>query len=378
MLLLSSRLDPLPGVAIEAMTHGVPALCFNKTTGIADFLKESGLGNDCVAGYLDTADMAEKILALAGSQVLREQVGERCREASIPYFSMKDYVARLDVLAQDVCDRTQQEKADIKLILDSGLYRQDFMSSPHSQLFRHNLTSSTHNQDQPNEDQIRYYVRAWASGINRRKPFPGFHPGIYQEQHGVAIPGADPFADYLRAGRPEGPWNFPVIVAGETKARDLPGNRRVALHLHVYYPELLNEITARLAHNRICPDLFVSVTNEEDRKSVDSQLKDYNGRVVEIQLVPNCGRDIGPFLTAFGHRILADYDFVGHLHTKKTVHVDAATGQSWYRFLLENLLGGESGCMADSILARMNNDASIGMVFPDEPCIGLDRQPGHC
>ena len=82
LLLLSSRLDPLPGVAIEAMTHGVPVLCFNKTTGIADFLIDSGLGNDCVAGYLDSADLAEKILALAGSQVLREHVGERCREAS--------------------------------------------------------------------------------------------------------------------------------------------------------------------------------------------------------------------------------------------------------------------------------------------------------
>ena len=97
LLLLSSRLDPLPGVAIEAMTHGVPVLCFNKTTGIADFLIESGLGNDCVAGYLNTVDIAEKILTLAGSQVSREHVGERCREASIAYFSMKDYVARLDV-----------------------------------------------------------------------------------------------------------------------------------------------------------------------------------------------------------------------------------------------------------------------------------------
>ena len=101
-------------------------LCFNKTTGIADFLIESGFGNDCVAGYLDTVDIAEKILALAGSQVLRQHVGEQCREASIAYFGMKDYVARLDVLAQDVCARTQQEKADTQVILDSGLFRRGF------------------------------------------------------------------------------------------------------------------------------------------------------------------------------------------------------------------------------------------------------------
>ena len=203
LLLLSSRLDPLPNVAIDAMSHGVPVLCFNKTTGIADFLIESGLGNYCVAEYIDSTNMAEKILALASSKVLREDVGEQCRAASIEYFNMKKYVARLDALAQGICERTQQERADTKTILDSGLFRRDFSCSPY-------------HKNQSIEDEVRFYVRAWASGISRRKPFPGFHPGIYQEQHGLAIQGADPFADYLRAGQPEGPWNYPVIVAQES------------------------------------------------------------------------------------------------------------------------------------------------------------------
>jgi lipopolysaccharide biosynthesis protein len=38
-------------------------------------------------------------------------------------------------------------------------------------------------------------------------------------------------------------------------------------------------------------------------------------------------------------------------------------------FLLENLLGCESRSMADTILTHMNNDASIGMVFPDDPYV---------
>ncbi|OEU68012.1 MAG: hypothetical protein BA863_19105, partial [Desulfovibrio sp. S3730MH75] len=357
LFLLSSRLDPLPNVAIDAMAHGVPALCFNKTTGIADFLMDSGLGNHCVAAYLDSADLAEKILTLAGSQVLREHVGGRCREASIAYFNRKDYVARLEILARGVCDRTQQEKMDKQAILDAGLFRQDFSHPPFW-------------QEQSIDEEVRAYVRGWASGIDRRKPFPGFHPGIYLEQHGVATQGADPFADYLRAERPDGPWHYPVIIVGKTKEKDLPDNQRVALHLHVYYPELLPEITVRLAHNKICPDLFVSVTNEEACDFVVSELKDYKGRVVDIQLVPNRGRDIGPFLKVFGQRIIDAYDFVGHIHTKKTADVkDVNVGKTWYRFLLKNLLGGESEAMADSILAAMKHDASMGMVFPDDPYI---------
>jgi len=360
LFLLSSRLDPLPNVAIDAMSYGVPVLCFNKTTGIADFLIDSDLGNYCVAEYLDSADMAEKILALAGSNALREDIASQCREASVAYFNMAKYVARLEALAQDVCDRTQQEKADTQVILASGLFRRDYSCPPQR-------------QGQSIELEVRAYVRAWASGIGHRKPFPGFHPGIYLEQHGVAVQGADPFADYLQAGKPDGPWICPVIVAKETSAEQLPSDQRIALHIHAYYPELLPEIFSRLLHNRICPDLFISITNENARQLVINELKSYQGRVVDIQCVPNRGRDIGPLLTAFGQRLVANYDFVGHIHTKKSADVkDATMGQSWYRFLLGNLLGGESGSMADSILAKMKDDTSIGIVFPDDPhVVGL-------
>lgn len=356
LLLLSSRLDPLPNVAIDAMAHRVPVLCFDKTTGIADFLTDSGLRENCVAEYLDTADMAQKILVLSESPTLRKQVGERCHDASIAYFKMNDYVARLEVMARSVCDRTQQEKADVQVILDSGLFRPDFSCPPPNA------------QGQTAEGEVRAYVRAWASGVSRRKPFPGFHPGVYLEQHGVAVQGADPLADYLRAGRPDGQWSYPVIVAGDVGDESLPDSRRVALHIHAYYPELLPEILSRLSRNRARPDLFVSIANKDAYALVVGELENYKGKVVDIQLVPNRGRDIGPFLTAFGRRIMADYDFVGHIHTKKSADVkDAAMGSSWYRFLLENLLGGEAGSMADSILEKMNADASIGMVFPDDP-----------
>lgn len=355
LFLLSSRLDPLPNVAIDAMAHGVPVLCFDKTTGIADFLIAIGLRHHCVADYFNSTDMAKKILSLVGSTILRKDVGDKCRDASITYFNMKEYVAQIEVLAQTVCDRSQQEKADTQVILSSGMFRCDFACSPHM-------------QGQSMERAVRSYVRAWASGIGRRKPFPGFHPGIYLEQHGLAIQGSDPFADYVRAGRPDGPWNYPVIVAGDIAVRDLPQHQRIALHLHVYYPELLPEIITRLARNQISPDLFVSVTDQNARQLVVSELKNYKGKVVEIQLVPNRGRDIGPFLTVFGPRLVANYDFVGHIHTKMSADVkDAAMGKTWYRFLLENLLGGESGSMADSIVAKMNGDREIGLVFPCDP-----------
>jgi hypothetical protein len=355
IFLLSSRLDPMPNVAIDALAHGKPVLCFDKATGIADFLKDSGLGDHCVARYLDTADMADKIRTLARSKSLRQEVGERGREASLSYFNMKDYVTRLEALAAKAVDRSRREEQDVELLVGSGLLCQD-VSVPLDWV-PVSLDSA-----------VRLYVRSWASGIARRKPFPGFHPGVYLEKHGVTIEGSDPTADYLRAGRPDGPWNTTVIGKSGGEALELPADQSVALHLHVFYPDLLPEITARLSCNRCRPDLLISVTSEEARDLVARHLESYEGKVAAIELVPNRGRDIGPFLTQFGRRILSDYTYVGHIHTKKTAVVeDAAVGKRWFEFLMANLLGGGPEAMADAILGSLKADRSLGMVFPDDP-----------
>ena len=357
VLLLSSRLDPLPNVAIDAMAFGLPVLCFDKATGIADILKSIGLGDQCVAEYMNIDDIAKKIIAFVHSRQLLLQVGNICREASVKLFNMEDYVSSLEMLVPRICDISKQEKIDTELIQRSGLFRSDF-------------SSSNSQQNQSIEDQIRFYVRAWANEIGCKKPFPGFHPGIYLEQHGVAIEHTDPFADYLRAGQPVGPWCYEVIESEKKVGLKLPLSQRVALHLHVYYPELLRDITTRLSINQISPDLFISINNEDSREFVMSELKEYKGRIVDIQLVPNRGRDIGPFLTLFGPHLVINYDFIGHIHTKMSADIkDHYVGKVWYKFLLENLLGGDAGSMADIIIDKMNSDKTIGIVFPDDPYV---------
>ncbi len=357
IFLLSSRLDPLPNVAIDAMVHGVPVVCFDKTTGIADFLINSGLQSNCVASYLDSGDMARKILDLARSSELREKIGILCQKAAIAHFDMHKYVNQLELLALSAGERQRQEQADVKIIIESGLFRQDFVRLPSAAA-------------QSMESDVRQYVRGWASGLCRRKPFPGFHPGIYLEMHGLKTEGSDPLADYLREGRPAGLWSYPVMTPDETGAASQLTYSPVALHLHVYYPDLLPEILMRLQVNTARPDLFISINGEEARELVTSALQSYEGEVIEIKVVPNQGRDIGPLITEFGSRIVNNYEFFGHIHTKKSADVkDVLMGKIWYNFLLNNLLGDESTSMADRILSRLSHDLSIGLIFPDDPYI---------
>lgn len=353
LMLISSRLDPLPNVAIDAMAHGLPVLCFDRTTGIADVLKANGLGDECVAAYLDAVDMAQKTLRFIHSDALRREVGEKSRSIVTEQFDMAGYVAKLEALATGARYRMVREQADIETISLSTLPSLQYMVPFHL-------------RGMSREQGIHEYVGAWASGIYLRKPFPGFHPGIYLERS-VRREG-DPLANYLSAGQPAGPWRYEVIEPTESElVSPLPKNVRVALHVHVYYPDLLQELLGRLALNAVLPDLFVSVPNRGVEAETRSLLESYQGRVVDVAVVPNRGRDIGPFLTAFGKTLLENYDLVGHLHTKKTKDVvDATMVDVWRSFLLENMLGGQNR-MADIILGRMMADPSIGMVFPDDP-----------
>lgn len=349
MLLLTSRLDPLPGVAIEAMSHRLPVICFDRTTGIADVLALHGMVQECVVPYLDTAVMAARVIDLARSAELRKRVGRDLEPIARDYFDMDRYIRSLEALALAARDKVDHELEIVMEVHASARSRPDFLSA--------------HARD-PLEVIRWKYVRPRTVGFDRRKPFPGFHPGIFEASR-TAATGIDPMLDYLREGCPPGPWAHDVITSEEA-ARPLPADLRVALHLHVYYPELLPEMLQRLACNRLEPDLFLSVPTESVRGHVRDMLQDYpRGAVIEV--VPNRGRDIGPLLTAFGDRLAGGYDLVGHLHTKKTADVaDVAMSETWRNFLFENLLGGHSG-MVDIIVGRMAADPSIGLVFPDEP-----------
>ena len=143
----------------------------------------------------------------------------------------------------------------------------------------------------------------------------------------------------------------------------------MALHIHAYYPDQLTGIVERLTLNASTPDLFISVSSEEAVAQTRQALSKYRGRIAEVRITPNLGRDIGPLLTEFGRSLCASYDIIGHLHTKKSaVLANPEFSEAWNVFLLENLLGGKrAGAMLDSILSSMAADPVIGMVFPDDP-----------
>lgn len=367
-LILTSRLDPLPNVAIDAMCVGVPVLCFDGTTGIADTLRDADLGATCVAGYLDTHDLAEKLVALARSEDLYRSVSDRIRAHATAAFDFDTYTDKLEALALNPGGNAPEDVETIAAsqALDTGFCFGHVRKNPPE-----------------GETAIRLYLDAQRKGVNPRKPFPGFHPFVYRH-HVETATGAplapDPLAHFLNAGKPAGPWLSRVIRApGPGKGQQaLAGETRVALHVHGFFEDALADIRTRLAGNLTAPDLFISVADDTARARAEHLFADGPCRVKAISVVPNAGRDLGPFLTGFGPDLVRDYDVIGHVHTKRSSHTDPAVIARWVELLLSGTLGGNrAGATMDRILATMAAEPHIGLVFPDDPNImGWTRNSG--
>lgn len=360
LYLATQRRGRMSDDTLQALAGGVPIVCFDKTTELPELLEQAQLKGPCVVPLLNIEAMADRVMDLSESVTLRRKVAESCREvARGPYLSHDVFLQALEQQHSDLLAQAAQRRRDLETILESGLFRDSYF-------WVEDGASTT-------REKVLRYLQAGRNGVEPIKPCPGFHPGVYQERAVRLEPDADPFADYIRRGRPVGPWS-PTLILPDLSCQNQPSPEKVALHLHVFYPELLKSVGECLAGNTSCPDLWVSVPSEAHARQVRNEAGDFACLIKEIRVVPNRGRDIGPLLTAFGAELVAQYDIIGHIHTKVSPHADQEVGQRWYRFLLESLLGSPSCPMMDRILAHFRDQPGLGLVFPDfyRP-VGWDR-----
>lgn len=66
-LALTSRLDPLPNVVIDAIFEGKHIVCFDKASGFPELFKDNHVLRSGVAGYLDLEGMARKLTDIGQS-----------------------------------------------------------------------------------------------------------------------------------------------------------------------------------------------------------------------------------------------------------------------------------------------------------------------
>ncbi|MDH6269403.1 FMN phosphatase YigB (HAD superfamily) [Rhizobium sp. SG_E_25_P2] len=132
----------------------------------------------------------------------------------------------------------------------------------------------------------------------------------------------------------------------------------IAIHLHIFYRDYLNRFLALLSNVRFEFDLLIS-TPFEDIEDASHAFYDLpNVRRVDCRVGENRGRNFGPFLVDF-REDLQDYDFVLHLHSKKSLYSgDEQAG--WASFAQTFLLGDHH--VVYRHLQIMRADPTIGLL----------------
>lgn len=140
---------------------------------------------------------------------------------------------------------------------------------------------------------------------------------------------------------------------------DYSNTKKVAVHLHTFYVDLLEEFLKQFESFHFDYDLFLT-TDTESKKLEIQKILDDMGKQAQIFLTGNRGRDIIPMLKL--KKELSSYDYIGHFHTKKSPEYPYWVGDSWRNELFHMLIQ-----PADNILANLENNANLGLVIADIP-----------
>lgn len=135
--------------------------------------------------------------------------------------------------------------------------------------------------------------------------------------------------------------------------------------IHVWYPELLDELVAALRASGI--DWRIVITTAVEREQSVRERMTQLGLDAEIEVFENRGRDILPFLHVANRLLDEGVTTVLKLHGKRSTH--RQDGETWRRELLDKLLAPER---AARIAAAFRDDATLGLVHAEGHLQPLD------
>ena len=146
---------------------------------------------------------------------------------------------------------------------------------------------------------------------------------------------------------------------------------RVAVVIHCFYPELMDELFDALTALPVDFDLFITNASG-DPVEVPAQRLERLGHVSVVE-VDNHGRDIFPTVQLVNAGLLDPYEVILKLHTKKSPWREEHSelpgdGAGWKDQFLHDLLG--SGEQVERILDAFAADASLGLVTADDAIVG--------
>ena len=136
---------------------------------------------------------------------------------------------------------------------------------------------------------------------------------------------------------------------------------KIAIHIHLYYIDMLNIFINYLQESPINFDLFISVISEDNKNICLQNINNISLQKLNklyVKKVQNIGRDISSFLIDFKDD-WKRYDLVCHIHSKKSLHTKEIG--RWSEYLFNNLISNDA---ITNITSNFLLNDNLGVVFP--------------
>lgn len=155
----------------------------------------------------------------------------------------------------------------------------------------------------------------------------------------------------------ERPSSIHFIDLQQASFLPVSAEKKIAIHAHLFYTDLANELAGLIQSLPIPIDLFISTPHEKDLATIKHLFGSLPTiKSLSIELTPNRGRDLAPLICTFG-RELASYDYFAHIHTKKSL-ASNPIGDAWRDYLWRQLLGSKDHRIK-KILTLLSSNALI-------------------
>ncbi|MEW5838771.1 MAG: rhamnan synthesis F family protein [Pseudomonadota bacterium] len=341
--LLTSRLDPFPNVAIDAMVADCGIGCFAEASGVADFL-QTHASRSVIAPYGDCAGLAGQVVERLDWLVERDGVNRKLAEEELCF---EHYLSVIEQALDEAVRRQSALAAAMQGLEESGSrFDEDFYGLTFGKL-----------------ESMRHFLTLLQKGLVIHKPYPG--SGIQAFLDHAPYDGREDFTVYTQRALAASSENAGgLLVAIDIDGAETePYQGAIAIQFHVYYNDLIAEYADYFACLREYPvDLYVSHVHPLEEAELESLRSAVSGEVFTLR-VGNEGRDVYPFHRLYVESIAGRYDVVGHFHTKKSKDSGERLGDRWRRYLLSNLIGSKPA--ASQILAQFNAP-EVGLVYAED------------
>lgn len=144
---------------------------------------------------------------------------------------------------------------------------------------------------------------------------------------------------------------------------------RIALFMHLYFMDLINYCKHYADMMPLSADIFITTNSEDKKKAIELEFNDFNGRKVNVIVIPNRGRDVSSLLLGLKNHA-SEYDIVCFVHDKKATQVQPyLIGESFSYQCFENVL--HNRIFVENVITTFIQNPRLGLLSPPPPIHGI-------